>query len=341
MINLNSSVKISLFTILHFLVDGLCALCIFTYLYNDNYHETLIIFFIYNGLAFLSQPLVGLLIDRYPHPHLFLLIAAESILLGFISKDIAILSACLLGIGNSFFHISGGKYVIEQTHNDVSFLGLFVSTGAVGLFIGQAFASIELIYGFLAVFFVICFILFLSKEESLPKPQRHLKEAPASCSFVLIFILLVVAIRSFVGKITVLEMDVNKWTLLGVAIATTLGKIVGGLAAKYIGIFKTISWSMVISVVMLSLFTKDYPCILIGVFFFNFSMPITLYLANRLLPSHRGFSFGLLAASLIPGYLLGMLDYPILISKWLIALMSISTAIIVNMCYRSIRNGLS
>lgn len=340
MINLGVPVKTTLFTVLHFLVDGLCALCIFTFLYNDSYQDCLILFFIYNGLAFLTQPLIGLWIDKYPHPHLFLLFAVESILLAFISKDIAILSACLLGLGNAFFHISGGKYVIEHTHNDVFHLGLFVSTGAIGLFLGQAFASIEMIYGFLMALFIICFLLFLSKEEGLSKPQTHLKESPVSCSYVLILLLLVVAIRSFVGKITVMEMDVNKWMLLGVAIATTLGKVVGGLAAKYIGVFKTISWSMVISIVMLSLFTKDYPCILIGIFFFNFSMPITLYLSNRLLPSHRGFSFGLLAAALIPGYLLGMIEYNIVLSKWLIAILSFTTAIIVNISYRSIRNGL-
>ena len=33
-------------------------------------------------------------------------------------------------------------------------------------------------------------------------------------------------------------------------------------------------------------------------------MPVTLWLANRLLPGHEGLAFGLLAAALMPGYLL-------------------------------------
>jgi hypothetical protein len=33
-------------------------------------------------------------------------------------------------------------------------------------------------------------------------------------------------------------------------------------------------------------------------------MPVTLYLANVVLPKREGLAFGLLAAALIPGYLL-------------------------------------
>ncbi|MDE7162075.1 MAG: hypothetical protein K2N65_04870, partial [Anaeroplasmataceae bacterium] len=52
--------------------------------------------------------------------------------------------------------------------------------------------------------------------------------------------------------------------------------------------------------------------ICIGICFFNFSMPITLYYANCLLKKKEGLAFGLLAAVLMPGYLLGMLEYPML-----------------------------
>lgn len=39
----------------------------------------------------------------------------------------------------------------------------------------------------------------------------------------------------------------------------------------------------------------------------NTTMPVTLYLANDVLPGREGLAFGLLAAALIPGYLLA--DY--------------------------------
>ena len=47
--------------------------------------------------------------------------------------------------------------------------------------------------------------------------------------------------------------------------------------------------------------------ILVGLFAVNCTMPVTLYLANVLLPKREGLAFGLLAAALIPGYLLAVL----------------------------------
>ncbi|MBQ6378613.1 MAG: hypothetical protein IJJ56_07445 [Prevotella sp.] len=44
--------------------------------------------------------------------------------------------------------------------------------------------------------------------------------------------------------------------------------------------------------------------LLLGIFLMNCTMPITLYLANLLLPKREGLAFGLLAAALIPGWLL-------------------------------------
>ena len=50
---------------------------------------------------------------------LLLLISIISLMLGVIFKFQYIISAILLGIGNSFFHVSGGKYVISKTNNNI------------------------------------------------------------------------------------------------------------------------------------------------------------------------------------------------------------------------------
>ena len=46
--------------------------------------------------------------------------------------------------------------------------------------------------------------------------------------------------------------------------------------------------------------------LLAGIFLMNTTMPVTLYLANDVLPGREGLAFGLLAAALIPGYLLAV-----------------------------------
>ena len=46
---------------------------------------------------------------------------------------------------------------------------------------------------------------------------------------------------------------------------------------------------------------------LVGLFVVNCSMPITLWLANVVLKGREGLAFGLLAAALIPGYLISQI----------------------------------
>ena len=149
-----------LFTILHFLVDGICALVIFSSLYDGDKTNALIIFLVYNIIAFCTQPFVGLLIDKYKNKErLFLIISIISLMLGVIFKFQYIISAILLGIGNSFFHVSGGKYVISKTNNNIVSLGVFVSTGALGLAIGTNIHHLSIWITFISLALIITSIL--------------------------------------------------------------------------------------------------------------------------------------------------------------------------------------
>ena len=63
--------------------------------------------------------------------------------------------AALLSIGNSFFHVWGGKQVALTTGNDIRALGVFVSTGAMGLAIAIVFFSWMLLSLFLIALCVL------------------------------------------------------------------------------------------------------------------------------------------------------------------------------------------
>ena len=64
---------------------------------------------------------------------------------------------------------------------------------------------------------------------------------------------------------------------------------------------------MTVAAVCLTLGTSNFYTFILGVFAFNFSMPITLYFANVIMKGKEGFAFGTLAATLAPGYFLAML----------------------------------
>ena len=63
---------------------------------------------------------------------------------------------------------------------------------------------------------------------------------------------------------------------------------------------------MIIAALCLTLGGGSPYIFILGIFAFNFTMPITLYYANILLKGSEGFAFGTLAAVLAPAYFIAM-----------------------------------
>ena len=128
---------------LHFCVDGLCLCCL--YLAITGIQDLLKYFVVYNVLAFLTQPLTGMLADRFEQRH-WLLLASILLLILAVLETICVISFCsaapvflfvvlsvLLGIGNSLFHVWGGKETAVRTANDIRALGVLYRPEPSGL----------------------------------------------------------------------------------------------------------------------------------------------------------------------------------------------------------------
>lgn len=327
-----------LFTTLHFLVDGICGLVIASSLVTDDINQALIVYVIYNFLAFCTQPLVGFVIDKYKNKErLFLIIAIVFLLLGVVFKFQYIAGAILLGIGNSFFHVSGGKYVISKTNNDIVSLGIFVATGALGLAIGTYIHHAAIWISFITITIIVTLIVVLSKD-TIEEDSIVGKKTSFSLNWLItlsILVVTVVFIRSYIGKVAYLPFDKPLWVLIAFGGVAMLGKMLGGILAKYIGINITIISTMILSMICLIFFYDNVYLALIGLLLFNCSMPLTLYLMNELLKGSEGFAFGLLAAFLAPAYFLGAIptSNPKLVAQICIAIgciLSIVMVIITN-----------
>lgn len=325
--------KLLLLSLMHLVTDGLCAYLAFVKLYPNNPEHAIFVFFGYNILAFVTQSPVGMLIDKFNRPKLFLAVSMGAMILGYLLSDIWLLSVIFIGMGNSIFHVAGGKYVSDMSGNDISHLGIFVSTGAIGLVLGQRYLSFAPMPYIFFVVLIICGLFVILSEDSETKSYPEQYDNADGQTYALLAIVAVVLIRSFVGKVVVPDFTLSGHMFLAMSVATALGKAAGGICSKLIGIRATTYISMSIAAVCLTLGTGSLPIFIFGIFAFNFSMPITLYYANILLKGSEGFAFGTLAAALTPGFFIAMAftySMPMRICSSLLCLVSMLVIIIVS-----------
>jgi len=308
-------------TALHFLVDGLCVCSLsLTAAYAGNTY-LLALFLIYNITAFMTQPLTGWWLDGLCRKQAMLPLATGLLATAIVLQQAAALwwgfwpvptiaVAFLLGMGNSLFHVWGGKLTATLSGNDMRVLGVFVSSGVLGLTIGFLYASWWLLAGMLLFMLPGIILLYRTQvafaEICIP-PSSPLPGQTGRIWFWLPIILTFVLLRSFMGEVVSVGLEKTSGILLLLAVTAMAGKAGGGWLAQRLGISHAIVACVGIAAACLMWRGTDaIPLlpIVLGVFAINLTMPMTLHLANRLLPHCEGLSFGLLAAVLIPGYML-------------------------------------
>lgn len=316
-----------LLSLLHLLVDGICAcglMLMSRQIVSDTEAYGMIV--LYDVLAFGTQPLTGRWIDRGTarqhgmKPAAALLVGGAMISTLHISPTnyMVATGAVLLGMGNSFFHVYGGRYVALTSHYDIRGMGVFVSTGAVGLAIGLNFSSLMLLAVFLFAFLVLVFLHlhYDDKLQHIPAPPNTYHPTPNQTSAPILYLcclMLVVAGRACIGE-AVPSLHINLLSISApmlmvvVSLIVMVGKAAGGFLSKRWGVRKVLTYSMLLSAAFFLLCPWHNGFVLITLFLMNLSMPCTLYLATKAVPGREGWTFGLLAMSLLPGYLLGYLS---------------------------------
>lgn len=300
-------------SLMHLLVDGLCAYTIFNRLYiTDKYIEVIIVFVVYNSLAFMLQPLVGFVIDKVKKEKLFLNISVIMLIVGSLIPLYKWITLLLIGMSNAIFHVVGGKYTVYASSKKLTPLGLFVALGATGLAIGTYVNEqmVQTIFAmlFLGLAFIFNAINYHEENQSFSiEAYQPIKDIHPKAKKWVWILSLAVTIRALMGKVSTPLFEVNTWILVVIGLATSLGKIIGGILADKIGIRLTVFITLPISFVLYLLFRDHLITYIIATILFNTTMPITLYLANVNFKNHEGLSFGILAFTLFPGYLLGSL----------------------------------
>ena len=108
-------------------------------------------------------------------------------------------------------------------------------------------------------------------------------------------------LRSYLGMIQDFTWKDSIDAGMILAAAAALGKAAGGFLTDIAGVKKTAAVSVVTAGV-LYLFSSHPAAGILAVFFWNMTMPVTLWAVARILPGAKGFSFGLLTFALFLGF---------------------------------------
>jgi FSR family fosmidomycin resistance protein-like MFS transporter len=302
--------NLTVYGVLHFLIDCLCAFLCLGVVYHLQGGGKLIV--LYNLLAFGSQPFWGLLSDFQQKPRL---ISACGCLLtclaaaGFYFQ--APLAVILLaGLGNAAFHIGSGSVCLGIQPRQAAAVGIYVAPGALGLFLGAYYSRFFPLLPLLAIISLIIIFVGLSYRLTPPSgltslfaPRKNFRALPGMVFAVVVLTAVTVAIRSFVGFALVLPWKTTlNFSLLAV-LAAVCGKAFGGIFADRFGWRRVGVGGLLIALPLLTFAYTSLPLSLIGLLCFNFTMPLTMVHLSNLLPGCPGFAYGLSCLALILGAL--------------------------------------
>lgn len=291
---------------IHFIVEVACFFYLSRVTNNSNF--IWIIPFIYDGLAFVPQSIIGYISDKYPKINIGLIgviLLVISYLIYGLTNITIYLSLITLCLGNAFLHIAGAENTLKTSKGKLSPAAIFVSGGSFGVITGRLLAksSINPLLMLLPILSMIPFIILANEyidNNSNTKEFNFVKEN-INPGLVIIIAVLVVIVRGYMGYgiptswNKTVEQTVIFYCIMG------LGKALGGILSDLFGIRKIAILSTIIAIPFLCFGDNLMIISLIGVMFFSMTMAITLGILVSVLKDTPGLAFGLTTIGLFLG----------------------------------------
>lgn len=288
--------KTTVYGAAHFWVDLCCALLL--YRHFTDHTAWLTVLLLYNFCAFALQLPFGILADRLDRNGIVSAAGMLLTALSFSCTGVPLASAVLAGCGNALFHVGGGIEILNRSVHKAFRLGIFVAPGALGLFLGTKIGESDLfLWPFPAVLAIAAILLLFLEHNPSGNAVPQFSLHPT-----LFALLGVVILRSYLGFCMVFRWNTTPLTALAVVLALVLGKAAGGFLQDRLGYLPASLCSLLTAACFL-LMPHQIVTGLLGVFFFQMTMPITLWAAAKCCGGAKGFSFGLLTFGLFLGFL--------------------------------------
>ncbi len=296
-------------SIAHFFVDLACIFLAVVYFPAEDWVFYVLI---YNFCAFALQLPIGLLADLCPRRLPFSLIGCVLAATAYpCVGGLPFLGCLLAGVGNACFHVGGGVTVMRTYAGRVAPLGVFVSPGALGVFLAVFFAGKRLSCVWLFPFFmIVCaavLLLFVRREQKECGGAAAVRgsfgdlEGIALAALMMLF--LAVCLRSYFGLLPAYSWKVGFALPFLFICGVAAGKACGGFLGDRIGLFRAALLSLSVSALFF-LFAPAHPlCGIAAICCFNMTMPLTLFAVAEICGEAKGFAFGLTTFALFLGTL--------------------------------------
>lgn len=304
-----NELKISyLYFYIHFIVEVVC----FYYLsvVTNNSSFIWLIPFIYDGLAFVPQGVIGYLVDKYKKLNvgyigIFLLIISY-LIFGLTNLSIYI-SLILLCFGNAFLHIGGAESTIRYSDGRLSPVSIFVAGGSFGVITGKILANFSLnplIMLVLIISVIPCLLLVDSySSECIKNKSFNYVKKNINSGLVIIIAIFVIIVRGYMGYGIPTTWNKTLFQTVLFYFTMGIGKALGGILSDYFGIKKVAIFSVLLSISFLCFGDNIMVISLIGIMFFSMTMAITLGILVSVLKNAPGLAFGLTTIGLFLGTL--------------------------------------
>ena len=326
------------FALCHFVVDFACVstmLCAVSRVLGESGQGSMEVvalsILLYDIVAFTLQLPIGIALDQLDKNSYAALLSYALVGAGVILSlvPIALLewpAILLLAIGNALFHSAGGLSVLNISQKHAGPSGIFIATGAIGVFLGTQSAQmgrLQIAFSLLVLLFLCALITLVVQKVNKKYWNVHnvsfdISELSFNTLLAIALLSFVVALRSYVGMVMAFPWKSEMLLLVLSSLGVFAGKALGGVVADRIGFRTTAIFSLIVAA---TLFVPSWeiPVMgLLGVFFFNFTMSITLASLANILPNAKGTAFGLASFSLAVGALPALagfrIEHPLMLS---------------------------
>ena len=265
--------------------------------------------FIYDGLAFVPQAMIGYINDKYPKIKFSLigiLFMAVAYLLYFCTDINKFMSLILLCLGNACIHVNGAEVTLKVSNGMLSHSAIFVAGGSFGVILGRLLSTSTVVPFWTIVLLMISLIPFILLAETYNTKESNCKEfnyakSTISPMTVILLTVFVVIVRGYLGY--GIPTSWNKTIPQAVLLYFTMGigKALGGILSDCFGIRKIATLSTVLAIPFLCIGDNMMVVSLIGVALFSMTMSITLAILVSVLKNTPGLAFGFTTIGLFLG----------------------------------------